>query len=71
MEQRAKTSKPPLTIQIQFACGCGFTTDVLRAAEEHAFLHDHSLTVTGMIRSPHREVNRQPREQKIEREFKY
>ena len=69
MEQRAKASKPPLTIQTQYACGCGFLSDKRREAEDHAFLHDHSLTITGMIRAPRREAKRSTIP--LEREFKY
>ena len=40
------------TIKITYTCGCGFKTEELDEAVEHAEKRNHSLTVMGTITKP-------------------
>lgn len=40
------------SVNIDYNCGCGFTTRKLEEATEHADSNGHSLTVCGNIKAP-------------------
>lgn len=57
-----------LTIQVKYACGCGFVTESPAAANRHVVNFIHVVTVNGTI-SPPKEIRRHSKKFREEEEY--